>query len=236
MFSKETDRKYKRRIIISFLWFTVFITAILLGYNYSVKNIGFQLQQPVKFNHKVHSGDYGMKCLYCHFTAETSQFSAIPTTWSCMVCHLALKNQTELMKLVNKSFDDTIPIIWNRVYVLPDFVHFNHSRHIRAMMDCSSCHGEVEKMDTVRQETALTMGWCLNCHRDPAQFVKQPRDITGIFTYGFSKSENKNIGYTDVILPSYGLFITRVTKPLLYNIPMPKQPGRGPETCSACHY
>ncbi len=130
----KKDRRYKIRIATAVLWVFFLCTGIYLGYDYSIKNVGFSPNQPVAFSHKKHSGDFEMKCLFCHHDAEKSSFSSIPSTKSYMICHLALKNQSELMKLVNHSFDNNIPIQYTRVNILPDFTHFNHSRHIRAQI------------------------------------------------------------------------------------------------------
>jgi len=206
-----------------------------IGYNNSIKNIGFSPRQPVAFSHKKHSGDFGMKCLFCHSSAEKSAFSSIPTTKSCMVCHLALKNQSELMKLVNYSFDNNIPIQYTRVNILPDYTHFNHSRHLIAQIDCSSCHGEVEKMDSIRQEKALTMSWCLDCHRNPEKFIVFARDISGIVTIKNTTKVNM-LFPKDFVFPSFGMWSNDLPKTYMKEFLMPKNPSRGPENCSACHY
>ena len=231
----KKDRRYKIRIATAVLWVFFLCTGIYLGYDYSIKNVGFSPNQPVAFSNKKHSGDFEMKCLFCHHDAEKSSFSSIPTTKSCMICHLALKNQSELMKLVNYSFDNNIPIKYTRVNILPDFTHFNHSRHIRAQIDCSSCHGEVEKMDSVRQEKALTMSWCLACHREPEKNIIFARNISGILTLS-GKSGNSIEPEIDVVQPSFGMWEGKILPNKFKDFLIPKKPVKGPETCSSCHY
>lgn len=235
MNKKSKDSIYKRRIVTAFLWLAIFIFSIYLGYDNSIKNIGFSPAQPIAFSHKKHSGEFEIKCLFCHTDAERSSFSSLPTTKSCMVCHIALKNQSELMKLVNHSFDNNIPIKYTRVNILPDYTHFNHSRHIRAQIDCSSCHGNVEQMDSVRQEKALTMQWCLDCHRSPDKFIIAARNISGILT-DTANITTISIKPEDVISPSFGLWTGKLPDQKFNGFILPHKPTKGPETCSACHY
>jgi len=230
----------KYRAYFISIWLITIILAVYLGYDYSIQNIGYSPKQPITFSHLVHAGNYEMKCLYCHSQAERTAFATIPNTNSCMICHIALKNETNLMLPVNISFDDTTSIKWKRVYKLPDYTHFNHSRHIRSMIDCSSCHGEVEEMDTVYQVRSLSMKWCLDCHRTPEKFIIPARKISGIFTNLNQDSisvnmilADSNINYTN---PQYGNQTSPQLKQLINNISMPKKVGKGPENCSSCHY
>lgn len=210
--------------------------SIYLLYTNSTENIGFSPHQPVAFSHKVHSGDYGIKCLFCHTEVEHLDFSPIPSTHTCIVCHVALKNESELMKTVNKSYDDTISIFWNRCYKLPDYTHFSHSRHIRAEIDCASCHGEVEKMDTIFQGIALTMLWCLDCHRTPEKKVIMARDISGIFVYPEGDTINQRLPSKPKTKPFFGEYEYDIPSLLLNGIPSPKRFGSGSQTCSSCHF
>jgi len=234
MFSRETDRKIKRRIIKTFLWFVILIVDIVLAYDYFANNINYKPTQSVVFSHKSHSGKHRMKCLSCHYSAGKTAFSSYPTTKDCMICHVALKNEVETMKPVNFSYDNNLPIKWNRIYRLPDYVHFNHSRHIRVQIDCASCHGEVETMDEVYLTRALTMKWCLDCHRNPEKFIIPARDISGIFKNPFKKFRvEKSFPLTN---KKFGAYKSMIEKPIFQNIPMPKNPVKGPESCSYCHY
>ncbi len=216
-----------------FVWLFVCVLSIYLAYDFSIKNTGFSPEQPIAFSHKKHSGEFGMKCLFCHYSAETSSFSNIPTTKSCIVCHIALKNESELMKPVNFSFDSNASIKYNRVYILPDYTHFDHSSHIKAQIDCSSCHGSVETMDSIKQVSVISMSWCLNCHREPAKYITKARSISGIIT---DSLPFKTADYTSVSRPEYGLWESRVPAKSIDGFYLPFMPVRGPETCSACHH
>ncbi|WP_347839723.1 cytochrome c3 family protein [uncultured Draconibacterium sp.] len=127
--------------------------------------------QPIKFSHKVHAGDNGIDCLYCHTTAEHSKSAGIPATNLCMNCHVLIREGTnsgkfEIAKVVDAA-ENGKPIEWKRIHNLPDHVYFNHAVHVGSgKLDCMQCHGPVEEMDIMEQHSDLSMGWCVNCHRD----------------------------------------------------------------------
>ncbi len=124
--------------------------------------------QPVPFSHEHHVGGLGLDCRYCHTGVETSPVAGIPPTHTCMTCHSQLYTQTAMLAPVRTSLAEQRPIHWNKVNRLPDYVYFDHSIHIGKGVGCTTCHGPVGRMPLMRQTAPLTMGWCLNCHRDPA--------------------------------------------------------------------
>ncbi len=126
--------------------------------------------QPIRFSHKIHATDAAIGCTSCHVYAERGPVAGIPSMARCQGCHKFVKEDpanagldVELKALV-KLLREKIPIEWIRVHRLPDHVYFTHQRHVRAGVRCQECHGEVERMDVVRQVSSLTMGWCLECH------------------------------------------------------------------------
>lgn len=129
--------------------------------------VGYAPDQPIAFNHKIHAGDDRIDCRYCHTTVETSAHAGVPPLATCMNCHvqIALINNKEADK-VRKNFNDFTPVEWIRVHDEPDFVQFNHSRHISRGVDCSRCHGNVAEMVKIKQVESLNMGFCINCHRE----------------------------------------------------------------------
>jgi len=151
-------------------------------------NQGYAPVQPIAFSHKLHSGEMQISCVYCHLGVETSRYAGIPSLSTCMNCHrkvtasFAAQQQAnppespELRKLYDAmALDKALmpiagrapkPIAWQRVHQLPDFVYFDHRAHITAAVTCQTCHGPVESMDRVQQFETLSMGWCVNCHRD----------------------------------------------------------------------
>jgi hypothetical protein len=182
MFSDENNKRIKLNIIKSILWFSAVIICLLLLYDNNTNLVGYAPNQDVKFSHKTHSEKFEMKCLFCHFTAENSSYSNIPTTYTCMICHIALKNEKESMKKVVDSYYKKTSLSWTRIYYLPEHSRFDHSRHIKSQIDCSTCHGEVEKMDSVYSVKNFTMGWCTDCHKNPENNFIKARNISGIQT------------------------------------------------------
>jgi hypothetical protein len=126
---------------------------------------GYSPAQPIAFSHRLHAGDASVPCLYCHYGATRSQHAGIPAASVCMNCHALLARQTVEIQKLRESVLQARPIAWVKVHNLPDFVHFDHSRHVRAAVPCQACHGDVATMDRVRQEMPLAMGWCLDCHQ-----------------------------------------------------------------------
>ncbi len=140
-----------------------------------ITNQGFNVVQPVMFDHRHHVADDGIDCRYCHSTVETSPYAGIPPTATCMNCHNQVWNSSEMLEPVRRSWFTGQPIAWKRVHQLPDFVYFNHSIHVTRGIGCVTCHGRVDQMAQIYQVQPLTMGWCLGCHRDPVPNLR-PRD------------------------------------------------------------
>jgi mono/diheme cytochrome c family protein len=181
--------------------FLVLVAAIFLllasgyflyGYMMQIDvNQGYQPVQPIHYSHKIHAGDNGIDCKYCHSSARVSKTSGIPSLNVCMNCHKSIFEVAEstateeyskefydgeIKKLYaaagwsdedQKYTGETQPVKWVRIHNLPDFAYFNHSQHVTvAGIECQTCHGPVEEMEIVSQFAPLTMGWCINCHRD----------------------------------------------------------------------
>ena len=151
--------------------------VVLIGYGFSPRttNVGYMPEQPVSYSHALHVGDLGIDCVYCHNTVEIAAQASVPPTQTCMNCHAFIYPEKESLDAVWKSNETGLPIPWLRVHDLPDFVFFNHSAHLSAGVSCVSCHGRVDQMDVVYQAETLSMGWCLECHRDPDPNLR-PRD------------------------------------------------------------
>lgn len=131
--------------------------------------------QPVPFDHRHHVVDDDIDCRYCHRTVETSSSAGFPSSELCMNCHSQVWNESPLLASVRHSVFDDRPISWRRVYLLPDFVFFNHAIHVHKGVGCETCHGRVDRMPRIMQVPPLTMQWCLDCHRDPQPNLR-PRD------------------------------------------------------------
>ena len=153
---------------------------------------GYMPIQPIHYSHKIHSGDNKIECQYCHSSAKVSKHSGIPSLNVCMNCHLYIAEYngeediengytkdfytSEIKKLytavgwdeVNQRYTgETKPVKWLRIHNLPDFAYFNHAQHVTAgKVACQTCHGPVEEMEILYQYSPLTMGWCIDCHRE----------------------------------------------------------------------
>jgi hypothetical protein len=140
--------------------------ATLLG-----RQENYAPDQPIKFSHKVHAGENGIDCMYCHTTVEQGKSAGIPATNLCMNCHVLIREGTnsgkfEIAKVVDAA-ENGKPVVWNRIHNLPEHVFFSHAAHVGSgKLDCAQCHGPVEEMDLMKQHSELSMGWCINCHRE----------------------------------------------------------------------
>jgi hypothetical protein len=146
----------------------------------AVTREGEPINQPVMFDHRHHVRDDGIDCLYCHTYAERSAFAGIPSTDVCIGCHGQIWPDSPLLEPVRKSAFEGTPIVWTQVNVLPDFVYFNHSIHIHGGVGCETCHGRVDEMAQVYQASPMSMGWCLDCHRDPDPWIRPADEITAM--------------------------------------------------------
>jgi mono/diheme cytochrome c family protein len=165
----------------------IFLTALFVGYFVMTSAInlgrskGFAPKQPIAYSHKLHAGDMKIPCEYCHVGAYKGKNAVIPSTNVCMNCHQAVTKgsttgETEIAKIYKAvDFDPTTktygknqkPVEWVRIHNLPDHVYFNHSQHVNAgKIACQTCHGQIQEMEVVQQHAPLSMGWCINCHRE----------------------------------------------------------------------
>jgi len=159
--------------IVAILFVLISVRACWLGMISIGVEQNYEPIQPIAFSHKLHAGDNKINCNYCHTGAYKGKQSNIPSLNICMNCHTYVKEgpkygKTEIAKLT-KAYEDGTPIRWVRVHNLPDLAYFNHSQHTQvAGIACQKCHGPIEEMEVVKQYSNLTMGWCINCHRETA--------------------------------------------------------------------
>ena len=136
--------------------------------------------QPVPFSHQQHVGDLGLDCRYCHIGVESSPFAGLPSTQICMNCHLEVLDSSDKLAPVRDSSTNGTPIVWTRVNYLPDFVYFDHSAHVSKGVACVMCHGQVDQMQVMVQAKSLQMGWCMDCHRNPAPNIRPSDQVTNM--------------------------------------------------------
>ena len=214
--------------------FLVLVSAILLllvsayfAYGWMMQigvDQGYEPVQPIHYSHRIHAGENGIDCKYCHSAARVGKHSNIPSLNVCMNCHKNISEvaETTATEEYSKAFYDgeiaklydavgwdkslqkytgkTKPVKWVRIHNLPDHVYFNHSQHVTvAGVECQTCHGPVEEMEIMKQHAPLTMGWCINCHRetnvkveDNAYYKKIHEELSK--KYGVSKLTAAQMG------------------------------------------
>lgn len=138
------------------------------------------IDQPLQFDHRHHAQDDGIQCVYCHTSVFRAANAGIPSTDKCMGCHAQIWSQSPNLEPVRRAYFSGMPIPWNKVHDIPDFVYFNHAIHVNKGVGCSTCHGRVDGMPEVFQVAPLTMGWCLSCHRAPAAHLRPRSEITNM--------------------------------------------------------
>jgi mono/diheme cytochrome c family protein len=177
-------------VLVSVIFFLLFAAYQMFGFFMQVGvDQGYKPVQPIHYSHKIHAGQNQIDCKYCHSSARVSKHSGIPSLNVCMNCHKNISEvaestgndeyskefyDKEIQKLYNAvGWDgqnytgETEPVKWVRIHNLPDFAYFNHSQHVTvAGVACQKCHGPVEEMEIMEQHAPLTMGWCINCHRE----------------------------------------------------------------------
>ncbi|WP_452224076.1 c-type cytochrome [Lacinutrix chionoecetis] len=179
-------------VLVTAIFFLLAAGYFVYGYFMQVGvNQGYEPVQEIHYSHRIHAGDNGIDCKYCHSSARVSKTSGIPSLNVCMNCHKSISEvaETTATEDYSKAFYDgeikklykavgwddaeqkytgvTKPVKWTRIHNLPDFAYFNHSQHVSvAEIECQTCHGPVEEMEVMYQFAPLTMGWCINCHRE----------------------------------------------------------------------
>src|SRR5690606_1898650 len=151
---------------------TAAVTGVTYYFTPKYTDVGYQPTQPVPFPHSVHAEQLGIDCRYCHTDVDKSWYSNVPTASVCMNCHNQVLAQDPRLALVRERHTNSVPIPWVQIHNLPDFVYFNHAVHVNRGISCIECHGEVNKMDEVRQVEPLSMSFCLECHRNPADKIR----------------------------------------------------------------
>ena len=155
---------------------------------------GYQPVQPVPFSHKIHAGQLGVDCRYCHNGVEKSWFSNLPGASTCMNCHNQVLKDDPRLAIVRQSAEKNTPVPWVQVHIVPDYVYFNHSVHVTRGISCVECHGRVDQMTEVREVKSMSMSFCLDCHRDPASHIRPVDKVTNLgWTWSTNGVEAANL-------------------------------------------
>ena len=205
--------------------------------------VGYKPDQPIPFSHRLHAGEMGIDCRYCHVNVEKSPHATVPASSVCMNCHKNVKTDSPALKQLRDSFskfvekdkpinlkaggsevntvkiqsvnDDYLkPIPWIRIHNVGDYAYFDHSAHINANVGCVDCHGRIDEMEKVKQVKPLTMFWCLDCHRNYEDYVR-PDDVSVTKMDWKWEDPAKEAAFKKQLLESKKL--------------------NPPEDCSACH-
>lgn len=139
--------------------------------------VGVPVEQPIPFSHEHHVSGLGISCEYCHVSVSENSFAGIPPTYTCMTCHSQIWNTSPMLAAVRTSAATGKPLTWIRVHDLPEFTYFNHSIHVNKGIGCETCHGPVDRMPLTWRVNTLFMSWCLECHRQPEQFIRPREEV-----------------------------------------------------------
>jgi len=175
-------------------------------------DVGYAPEQPVEYSHRLHAGQLGLDCQYCHTNVKDAAHSNVPATQTCMNCHSQVRTESLKLLPVRESWATGQSIEWIKVHKLPDYAQFSHAVHTNNGVGCESCHGRIDQMEVVFQTEPLSMGWCLECHRSPEQFLRPNDEVTTMgyeYPDDFVQQNLQRINAEDI------------------------QP---PTNCSACHY
>lgn len=142
--------------------------------------VGYTPSQPVAFSHRIHAGQLGMDCRYCHSFVEESGHANVPATQTCWNCHQHVKKDSPNLAKVVESMETGEAIPWVKVHQVPDYAYFDHSVHVNRGVSCVDCHGRVDEMTTVSHDQPMSMSWCLDCHRAPEQKLRPLDQVTNL--------------------------------------------------------
>ncbi len=215
----------------------------LVWYYFTPKfwSVGYMPVQPVSgFSHQIHAGKLGMDCRYCHSHVEESAEANIPPVATCMGCHAdghvaELYAKKENVKFVSDAWNADASIPWRRVHKVPDYVrNFPHHIHVNAGVSCYSCHGNIMEQPVVHQVQSLSMGWCLECHRNPEPHLVPKDKVTDLAwvrnqfeSTGFLNTAQTGTGGLDASTPGGPALLKALEEKNLHLLP---------QNCGACHY
>lgn len=187
--------------------------------------------QPVEFSHQHHVGGLGIDCRYCHLYAETRSYAGLPATDICMNCHAEIWKESPKLAPVRESFRTHRSIPWTRVTDLPDFVQFDHRIHVQKGVACVVCHGRMDQMPLAWREQAMTMRWCLDCHRDP-----EPHLVPRERVYHLDLYHSQDLAMHATLDETAVGELTEQTRQTHRTDQTQPTLIRHPTDCSACHY
>ncbi len=221
------------------------VVCVIAGFWYYATpkfwEVGYMPEQPGSgFNHQIHAGKLGMDCRYCHTNVEDSWHANVPAVETCMNCHVENRLNTELstatdekVQFIRDAYNEGVGIEWRNIHVVPDYANFPHNAHVNAGVSCYSCHGQIQGMPVVAQQESLSMGWCLDCHRNPEENLVPKDKVTDLYwveNHWFNKMSED--GETLIPLSPEERAHQGINPQDLVDT-LKRNP---PEHCAACHY
>lgn len=155
--------------LVAFVWYY---------FSPNFTDVGYMPEQPVPYSHALHAGQLGMDCRYCHNLVEQSPHANVPSTQTCMNCHGVVAPESAKLLPVRQSWATGVPVEWVNVHHIPDYAQFSHAAHVNVGVGCETCHGRIDQMEVVHQVEPLSMGWCIDCHRNPEEHLRDPALVT----------------------------------------------------------
>ncbi len=182
VFNRRTNKIVRLSIFVGIPLVLILLSSAWWYYTRSdwIRDVGpanAKVQPGGGFSHQLHVGGLKMDCRYCHTGVELSSSANIPPIETCMGCHSQVLTKSTKLEFIRSSYETDVSVQWNKVHDLPKFVYFNHSIHVAKGVGCSTCHGNLATMPVVYKTQALYMSWCLNCHRNPEQFLRPESEI-----------------------------------------------------------
>ncbi|MFW6076331.1 MAG: cytochrome c3 family protein [Hyphomicrobiales bacterium] len=155
----------------------LFVAGGLYWRSDAAHNIGQPADQPIPFRHDLHVGGLGLDCRYCHSSVERAASAGMPSAQTCLTCHSQVWQGVTTLEPMRTSSALDLPIPWQSVHRLPEFTVFHHGAHVQSGVACETCHGRVDQMARTVKTEELSMGWCLDCHRDPESRLRPPSEV-----------------------------------------------------------
>ncbi len=179
-----------------------FVGVVAYAVHPITTDVGYKPVQPVPFSHALHAGTLKMDCRYCHNTVESTAHAAIPAAQTCGNCHsagvdgappatVAVHSDSAKLAPIRLALQKGESVPWRKVHDLADYVYFNHSVHVNRGVSCVSCHGRIDTMDVVQQSKTLSMGFCLQCHRNPTPSIRPVAEVTNL---GWQTEDPEKLG------------------------------------------
>ncbi len=177
IFSKSANQRPAQVLIILGVLVVTVVSGVTYYFTPKYTRVGYMPTQPVPYSHYLHVEQLGMDCRYCHTHVDQSGHANIPDTDTCMKCHTYVQADSPLLEPVRQSYETGQPVEWVKVHTLPDYVFFNHAVHVNRGISCVDCHGQVNEMEVVSHDQPMSMGWCLDCHRNPEAYIRPVDEV-----------------------------------------------------------